>query len=152
MSYSIFNVFSNPKRTGRKNLFWAEMGRNLKVKFLKNAVFCILLHLMNDFGPSDMALKMLLSLVNPFLVHSKAFLCFKHHPSKDWVGRNHIRSQDRPQNHQKCFKMYIQLSFVFFEKVRSTPSISARSNGPKCSSVVLQEHFSAHSMALNTCF
>ena len=144
--------FSNLNSTGRKNLFSSEMGRNLKVKFLKNAVFCILLHLMNDFGPSDMALKMTLSLLNPFLVHSKAFLCFKHHPSKDWVGRNHIRSQDRPQNHQKCFKMYTKLFFVFFEKVRSTPSISARSNGPKCSSVVLQEHFSAHSKALYTCF
>ena len=66
--------FLNPKRTGRKNMFWAEMGRNLKVKFLKSAIFHVSLPFIIDFGPSYIVLKHILEVKNRF---SSSFQMFK---------------------------------------------------------------------------
>ena len=50
-------LFSNLKRMGRKNPFWAELGRNPKIIFLKNVIFGILLYSKSHFGPSPIDLK-----------------------------------------------------------------------------------------------
>ena len=58
--------FSNLKRMGRRNLFrpnWAEIQKN---SVLKISIFCVLWCLKSDFGPSHIALRMLLESRNVF--------------------------------------------------------------------------------------
>ena len=50
------------------------MGRNLKVKFLKSAIFHVSLPFIIDFGPSYIALKHILEVKNRF---SSSFQMFK---------------------------------------------------------------------------
>ena len=77
-------LFSNPKRTVRNNVFWAESGRNSKCQFLKNVIFQCFHQLSSDFGPTKNGISSGFCVLEVLFIHGVPWCILR----CQYLGRN----------------------------------------------------------------